>query len=119
MPGINICPARFGNRHGAVDRELVFLGNLASLRNDVRSVNCEARCDLANRAPDLGSRVVPAVAVVFANLHKNLGQPIHVASQRFMFHGKLLWIGKRVKILRSASEFSIDFADFFEPFTVH
>ena len=67
-----------------VDRELVFFDNLASRWNNVRPINCESRRDFTDRAPDFGSRVIPAVAIVFADLDKNLGQPIHIASQGFM-----------------------------------
>src|ERR1700685_4542188 len=58
----------------------IFFRNLVAYRRNVGSVDGEARGNLANGAPNLGARVVAAIAVVLAYHNKQLRQSVDIAA---------------------------------------
>ena len=74
-------------RDGGVDVGAILIENLIAIGNDIGPVDGEAGGHFPQCAANLSPRIVAAVAIVFADLDKQAGQPVDVAAQRFLLHG--------------------------------
>ena len=97
-PGVDVLASFLAASQGVLDFCAVFIGDLIAFRDCVGAVDGETGCDFAKGAADFRPRIVAPIAVVFANLDKQAGQPIHVAAQGFVLDGEFLFVRDCIEV---------------------